>query len=524
MRKPLLFILLLLAPIIEAANFTNTGSGNFSAGATWAGGVAPSASGDTFFILTNTTVVYDVDNHLTTGWGASTNHGWLVMTNLPCYLLMNGNLSGNGTNLIGSASSPVPFTSSNTPMCYMQFTNTAQCAMVKPASQQWYGTPHLTNMYLSAFAELGATSITVSNVPSWLNTNDVIWIAPTNTTTGQGGEYYMVGSISGNTISFQQTLTGNTNFIPGKVMLTSIPTAHRPVGTVVAVLSCSVVDLEFAQRSISLFTATGTNSLTGIAIQNTGRGLFNSCKNLTFTSCTFNNTANGGGAYNNCLQITFTSCTFNNTSYGGGANSSCLQITFTSCTFNNTANGGGAYTSCLQITFTSCTFTNALMILCYDSDNYGFTPISDTIYSSAGTYQPLAYNNQIWISVNGLATNISGTNVFIPSVVSVPVPMCIEFGLRPRAYRNISINTAATNSVVYTATVQVGNQHTAPISMTTINSGGNGGSWTNTILSLANTNNYPETATLWLAAICPNLSSNGYATVTLGQDMAVSSF
>jgi len=56
------------------------------------------------------------------GWGLSTNLGTLVMTNLPCYLKMSGNLTGTGTWLIGSASNPIAFNPDNTPSVVMEFT------------------------------------------------------------------------------------------------------------------------------------------------------------------------------------------------------------------------------------------------------------------------------------------------------------------------------------------------------------------------------------------------------------------
>ena len=345
MKTLLLVILTLVGQMVYGVSYYTVQSGNFSSTTTWNSGIVPSLGGDTWSNGPGITLTYDVNNQTTAGWGNCTNNGFLVMTNLPCYLLMNGNLSGKGTNLIGSATAPVPFTSSNTPMCYIQFTNSsAQLTMVGTNSMPMYGTPHLTNLNLSAFAELGATSITVSNVPSWLNTNDVLWIAPTNTTAGQGGEYYMVGSISGNTVSLLQTLSGNTNLIPGKVFLSAIPTAHRPVGTVVAVLSCSVVFLEMQQRAIPTITAISTNTIIGVALQNLGRGLANNCSGWTASYNTANNCASGGLAYNNCSGWTASYNTANNCTYGGLA-SSCSGWTASYNTANNCVNGGLAYNS-----------------------------------------------------------------------------------------------------------------------------------------------------------------------------------
>jgi hypothetical protein len=472
---------LLLSFTASATAYVTTASGNFSAGATWVGGVAPSLGGDTWSNAPGLTLTYDVDNHLTSGWGACTNSGFLVMTNLPCYLLMNGNLAGKGTNLIGSATTPVPFTSSNTPMCYIQFTNgTAQLTMIGTNSMPMYGTPHLTNMYLSSFAELGATSITVSNVPSWLNTNDVLWIAPTNTTQGQGGEYYMVGSISGHTISFLQTLTGNTNFLPGNVLVTSIPTTHRQVGCQIAVLSCSVVFLEMQPRTISTITAILTNTIIGVTLQNLGLGLaYSGCSGWTASYNTANNCNNGGLAYTDCCGWT--------------------------ASYNTNINSGALFISCWSIIATQSPSTN------------------DTIGGTASFYSTIQFDNTIWIDPAGSVTNNNGTYVHSCSSGNSnnPVPLTIQFSVRPGAYRNILIATQATNNVQYYAAVSQG--MTPPLPLSLVNSGNNLGNWTNTVLTYTNNSAFPIIANVWVASQ-GGVSSNGYSTVQLGQDVVVNKY
>ena len=471
---------LLLAFTASATAYVTTASGNFSAGATWVGGVAPSLGGDTWSNAPGLTLTYDVDNHLTSGWGACTNSGFLVMTNRPCYLLMNGNLSGKGTNFIGSATTPVPFTSSNTPMCYIQFTNsTAQLTMIGTNSMPMYGTPHLTNMYLSSFAELGATSITVSNVPSWLNTNDVLWIAPTNTTQNQGGEYYMVGSISGNTISFQQTLTGNTNFLPGMVLKTAIPTTHRQLGCQVAVLSCSVLFLEMQQRTVSTITTILTNTIVGIQLQNLGQGLAYSCSGWTASYNTANNCNNGGLAFN---------------SSGWTAS------------YNTNTNSGALFISCFSIIAMQSPSTNDSIMTASDGGTSSF-------------YTSIQYDNTKWISLAGSVTNNNGTYTHTCTAGNSnnPVPLTMQFSLRPGAYRNIAIATQTTNNVQYSYAL---GQGFIPPALRLINSGGNSGVWSNNIVTYSNTTTFPITASLWLVSQS-GVTSNGYSTVNLGQDMVV---
>jgi hypothetical protein len=482
MKSIIAAFLMLLSQSIYGSAYYTVKSGNFSATTTWNSGIVPSLGGDTWSNAPGFTLIYDVNNQTTSGWGPSTNNGFLVMTNLPCYLLMNGNLSGNGTNLIGSATTPVPFTSSNTPMCYIQFTNSAaQLTMIGTNSMPMSGTPHLTNMYLSAAAQLGATSITVSNVPSWLAVNDVLWMAPTNTTQGQGGEYYMVSSVAGRVINFLSVAgTGNTNFYPGMTFVSSVPTTSRPVGTQIAVLSCSVVFLEMQQRPISTITAILTNTIIGVTLQNLGFGL----------------------AYNGCSGWTASYNTANNCNAGGLANNGCSGWT---ASYNTNINSGALFISCWSIIATQSPSTN------------------DTIGGTASFYSTIQFDNTIWIDPAGSVTNNNGTYVHSCSSGNSnnPVPLTIQFSVRPGAYRNILIATQATNNVQYYAAVSQG--MTPPLPLSLVNSGNNLGNWTNTVLTYTNNSAFPIIANVWVASQ-GGVSSNGYSTVQLGQDVVVNKY
>jgi hypothetical protein len=620
MKSIIAAFLMLLSQSIYGSAYYTVRSGNFSATTTWNLGIVPSLGGDTWSNAPGFTLIYDVNNQTTSGWGPSTNNGFLVMTNLPCYLLMNGNLSGNGTNLIGSATTPVPFTSSNTPMCYIQFTNSAaQLTMIGTNSMPMSGTPHLTNMYLSAAAQLGATSITVSNVPSWLAVNDVLWMAPTNTTQGQGGEYYMVSSVAGRVINFLSVAgTGNTNFYPGMTFVSSVPTTSRPVGTQIAVLSCSVVFLEMQQRTISTITAILTNTIIGVTLQNLGRGLantgcsgwtasYNTANNCSFGGLAYNlcagwtasyNTANncsfGGLAYNSCPGWTASYNTANNCNYGGLAYNYCSGWTASYNTANNCNNGGLANNSCSGWTASYNTANNcyagglannscsgwtasyntanncnagglanngcsgwtasyntanncnngglannscsgwtasyntninsgALFISCWSIIATQSPSTNDTIGGTASFYSTIQFDNTIWIDPAGSVTNNNGTYVHSCSSGNSnnPVPLTIQFSVRPGAYRNILIATQATNNVQYYAAVSQG--MTPPLPLSLVNSGNNLGNWTNTVLTYTNNSAFPIIANVWVASQ-GGVSSNGYSTVQLGQDVVVNKY
>jgi hypothetical protein len=621
MKTLLLVILTLVGQMVYGVSYYTVQSGNFSSTTTWNLGIVPSLGGDTWSNGPGITLTYDVNNRATTGWGNCTNNGFLVMTNLPCYLLMNGNLSGGGTNLIGSATTPVSFTSSNTPMCYIQFTNsTAQLTMVGTNSMPMYGTPHLTNLNLSVAAVVGATSITVSNAPAWLSTNDVIWIAPTNTIQGQGGEYYMVGTVAGNVISFLNVAgTGNTNFYPGMSFSASIPSSGRPAGTVVAVLDCSVVVLEMTQRATSTITGIVTNTVTGIQAQNLGRGLAYNCSGWMVSYSTANNCLNGGFAYNycsgwtvsystvnnclngglacnycsgwtvsystdnNCLSggIAYNYCsgwtvsysTANNCNYGGLAYNNCSGWTVSYSTANNCLNGGLVYYNCPGWTVSYSTANNCLngglayyncpgwtisystannclnggityyncsgWTVSYSTNNnssplflqswsiiaQGSLSTNDTTINAAngGTSSPYALiqTDGRWVGINGSVTNNSGTYVHTCTSgnSNLPVALTLQFGVRPGAHRNISVSTQATNNVVYSAGIG-GVGLCAPATFSIVNTGGGGGGWSNSIISISNTSTLPIIASIWVQSQ-GGVGSNGYSKVNIGQDMVV---
>ena len=473
----------------DAANYVTTQSGLFSAGTTWVGGTAPSAGGDTWSNQPGLTLTYDVNNQSSSGgWGACTNAGTLTFANGattggPVYFLMNGNFTNTGVWQIGTNNNPITYTSSNTPNCYIQFSNTAVCNMKGTTmGLQWYGTPHLSNTTLSAVAQLAATSITVASAPSWLAVNDIFWMSPTNTTQGQGGDYYMVSSVAGNVVSIVTAFpTGQTNFYPGMTFKSSVPTASRPVGTIVSFFGSSVMVLESTQRTtLNTVSNAQTNIIVGCTFQNLGKGFATVSTNWSIT----NNTA------------------------------------------NNCGSGGLAYISCSGWTVSNTTNINsgALFTLCWGNTCYNSPSTNDTIGTTITYYQPIQYDNTKWISVGGNVTNISGTNIYCHTCSAgysnAPIPMTLQFSVRPGAYRNIYISTQATNNVQYYAGVALG---TVAPSLTLVNAGNNGGAWSNTTLSYSNSTTFPLTASIWLASQ-GGVSSNGFSMLNLGQDMVVNKY
>ncbi|NVM22105.1 MAG: hypothetical protein HWN68_10045 [Desulfobacterales bacterium] len=107
-----IFLIILLCSIAQAAMITSTASGDFSAGATWVGGVAP-ADTDGFTVAAGHTVVFDMDQSAWAGMAASViaATGQLTIKDDAgtYYLKINGDLDLDGTMQAGT-SAAVPFT------------------------------------------------------------------------------------------------------------------------------------------------------------------------------------------------------------------------------------------------------------------------------------------------------------------------------------------------------------------------------------------------------------------------------
>ena len=370
---------------IFAANFVSAQSGNFSVGSTWVGSVAPSSAGDTWTIMPGHTVLYDVDNSAGAGWGVVTNNGILLMSNsITCYFKQNANMYGtNALWEIGSAITNIDYTSANLPGIAIEFPGTGQILFTNAGALQWFGTTNKCySEYLTNTVSIGANSITLSNIPPGLGSNDVFWLQRQNVS-GQGGEEYFITNVTGNTISFNVPASGNTgtNTWSGTAFTGSIPTYQRTNGCWISFLSAPIVFYDKAARSTSVVTASGTNTIQGVRFQNLGKGFATSalCSGWTVTSCTVNNCSNGGLGYSSCSGWTVTSCTVNNCSYGGLGYSSCLGWTVTSCTVNNCTYGGLGYNSCSGWTVTSCTVNNCTYGGLGDNSCSGWTVTSCTV-------------------------------------------------------------------------------------------------------------------------------------------------
>ena len=235
-------------------------------------------------------------------------------------------------------------------------------------------------------------------------------------------------------------------------------------------------------------------------------GLANSCSGWTASYNTANNCANGGLAYTSCSGWTASYNTANNCANGGLAYN-CSGWT---ASYNTNINSGALFISCWSIIATQSPSTNDTILT---SANGG----------SANFYSPIQFDNTRWIDLAGSVTNNNGTYVHSCSSGNSnnPVPLVIQFGVRPGAYRNILIATLATNNVQYYAAVNQGATPSIPLSL--VNSGNNLGNWTNTVFSYTNNSTFPIIANVWVESH-GGVSSNGYSQVSLGQDTVVNKY
>lgn len=573
----LLFILAIILPkAVLAGAFTSTGNGLFSAGGTWVGGVAPSAAGDTWTIAAGHAVVYDMDNSGGAGWGASVVTGNLVMTNTgsQAFLKMQGHLSGAGNWRIGSSNTPIAYVSTNLPGVVIEFTGAAQCTMAGTNNLGWYGdSSHMATTYLSVAATNGAASITVSNVPPNVTTNDVIWVGNSNTVGQAAAEYYVVGSVSGSTISFLPAPLGTaTNHWPGIAFRTATSSA-RPAGTAVAFLSQSIVVRETTQRTVQTVTASQSNTMTGVLCQNLGNGLARNCSNWTVYSNTVNNCANGGLANYNCANWTAYSNTVNNCSngglayncsnwtaysntvnncvYGGLAYYNCTNWTVYSNTVNNCSYGGLAY-NCANWTVYSNTVTNCssgglayycsnviaysntlsntspLVVTSVDcvlqSNSIGFT--TDTHVGVGYGFNIIKFDNTYWlgpwggvVSTNALGLPLqkhnittAGTNAFVGAWHPVSI--------RPGGSRIVNVWAYQTNNVAYYgAVIPVGGNIASPSQLTMIATNAPSGGWTNLVFTITNPDtNAPLNGRVWVATTAKTAPATGYTFIEQSSD------
>ena len=497
MKILLIFLLSCLCTLLDAASFTNNGSGQFSVGTTWIGGAAPAAAGDVF-VITNGIVTYDTNNSGTTGWGASQIQlgGELRMTNkTTCYFKMNGNLSGLGLWTIGNSSNSMTFSVTNTPGCVVQFLTPAQCTMTGTNNIRiWGDYSHQTNGTLTATALSGTNQIVVSGVPVNVVSNDVITVGNKNNA-AQVSYAFVIASVSGNVITLKTLaqLGFETNCYNYTVFYGVTPLILTN-GSAFTILSQPVIFYDTSQRNTSIFTASQTNTIAGVLCNGLGNGLCTSCNGWTVSNSTANGNASGGFA-NGCDGWTVSNSTANGNNYGGFANS-CEGWTVSNCTNSDSET---LYNTCFQI------------------QTINTKTAGDTFAAYIIDWQPIYVADTYWIYYGGFATNKGGVLNFTNSLANANIAAEETISLRPNSTRTVFVSMFQTNNVTYQVSYAFGSQ---PLNWNFVSTPNNSLLWTNTYVTLANTNNYSIFATLWINAVAPTLTT-GYAQYSVGQDAVI---
>jgi len=607
MKILLIFLLSCLCTLLDAASFTNNGSGQFSVGTTWIGGAAPAAAGDVF-VITNGIVTYDTNNSGTTGWGASQIQlgGELRMTNkTTCYFKMNGNLSGLGLWTIGNSSNSMTFSVTNTPGCVVQFLTPAQCTMTGTNNIRiWGDYSHQTNGTLTATALSGTNQIVVSGVPVNVVSNDVITVGNKNNA-AQVSYAFVIASVSGNVITLKTLaqLGFETNCYNYTVFYGVTPLILTN-GSAFTILSQPVIFYDTSQRNTSIFTASQTNTIAGVLCNGLGNGLCTSCNGWTVSNSTANGNSSGGFA-NSCNGWTVSNSTANGNTYGGfavscngwtvsnstangntsggfahscngwtvsnstangnasgGFANSCNGWTVSNSTANgntsggfafncngwtvsnstangnasggfangcdgwtvsnSTANGnnyGGFANSCDGWTVSNCTNSDSetLYNTCFQIQTINTKTAGDTFAAYIIDWQPIYVADTYWIYCGGFATNKGGVLNFTNSLANANIAAEETISLRPNSTRTVFVSMFQTNNVTYQVSYAFGSQ---PLNWNFVSTPNNSLLWTNTYVTLANTNNYSIFATLWINAVAPTLTT-GYAQYSVGQDAVI---
>ena len=188
------------------ATITSAGSGNFSAGATWVGGVAP-VNGDGFIIAVTHTVVVDNATLIpVTGYAASSISGILqhAATGVST-LRMDGSLTvANGGTYHMRGNALLEFRGTTIQFRGLVINGAASTSLIIE------GADGMQSTTLSANADNGVTSFSVASSANFAIGE---WIAVFDNTTAQAGnagaatlrdEGFWIHDISGNTIYFRQ--------------------------------------------------------------------------------------------------------------------------------------------------------------------------------------------------------------------------------------------------------------------------------------------------------------------------------
>jgi hypothetical protein len=259
------------------ATITSTQSGNFSAGATWVGGVVP-VDADSFVIATGHTVTYNVATPVTNGFDDSDVYGILqTQLDTSTTLRMNGRLRirTNGT-YHARAGHKLQFRGTAASSHILWVVNETGASLIMEGSD---GMPTTT---LSAGANEGSTSFSFTSA-----TNFAVgeWFAIYNHTTAQTGnagastlrdEGFWVHDISTNTVYFRQYVGPESTVVSasGTLLVVENSKVFRVGQKIIFGTGANrnihtISDINYASHTLTL-SGSVTGTVTGLTVYETG--------------------------------------------------------------------------------------------------------------------------------------------------------------------------------------------------------------------------------------------------------------
>lgn len=369
-----LIIGLLICPIAFAINSNGTGGGDWDAGASWTGGVAP-ANGDTAVILNGDDISMNEDM---SGWAngvtLTINAGGTLSVPTGAgtyYFLTSADITNNGTIQAGTSTSvPLPFVAKFT----IDFNGTGSSIECNGGGEvKLYCTePTYTHIHLSAQEAAGQTILSVdTDVTSdiWA-VGDTIRIDDNNYGVESEERVIAVGGIAANTITITAGLTAQKEsgatvvlctrniYITGSTTYFLKDTKSTKTCYIGAHVDCTNgIFGDFDAEIAGVFNGVGTCifSVNGVIAS----GMFTGCTAIANTCIDAIFSGHGSGSSNIFVQCNGADITgtFIGGSYADSASSSIniINASITKCT-------GGLLNSS-DVLAAGCTFDNTTELL-----------------------------------------------------------------------------------------------------------------------------------------------------------------
>jgi hypothetical protein len=147
------------------------------------------------------------------------------------------------------------------------------------------------------------------------------------------------------------------------------------------------------------------------------------------------------------------------------------------------------------------------------------TSYNDSYVSYNQDWAPICTIDSSWLYYGGRATNTgNGSLQFVNTTGNANIAAYETCSVRPGATRTVNVSCFQTNNVTYSAAFAFGN--VVPPVWNFVSVPNNSLLWTNTSITLSNTNAYELWAYLWINASAPTITT-GYANYSVGADSII---